>query len=674
MKTLAAVITLALVLPFYLPAVSVKKIETRRYEDFQKGDLKGVSIDSLGHLSLGPEIAQIAGPDAEYYLALDIGSDGDIYVGTGHQAAVYRIHRGDGTIKKVFESDHLDVHALLARRSGDLYVGTSPGGKVYKVRPDGKTEVVFDPDEKFIWDLKPDGNGHVICAVGNSGGIYSLAPSGDSHQIFTGEDAHIVSLHVTRNNAILAGSGDRGVLYKIENRKVRVLYDSPLEEVRGICEDGEGNVFFSATKGGFKFTVPDTGQIQPLFAKNSRKPAKPVPETSILYRLHPNGTVETVWSSREDYVYSVAYDEKNNGVVMVTGNTGRVYRVYKDGRFALIYEGPSAQVFKLAAGTEGFTLIGNNTAAILDLKHGLANQGTYLSEVYDAEVQSRFGRIYWDARSPAGSVSLTVRGGNANIADATWTEWSPPFGGGGSSPIGLSGYRYVQVKVVLNASNVGGAPRLSGYRLYYRQSNLKPRVHKISVEKPEVKPAKSVEEKKAPRPDNHLLTIKWEARDPNDDSLKYTLYIKKTEGQQWILLKKNIPAKIWKLDTELFEDGDYLARVVVDDALDNPPAEALSSEIVSEPFVVDSTAPEIKSLQVSNRRVSFEVVDRTSIVSEVMVSFDRELWIPVVPLDSIGDSSSERFDFEIQPRAEEKLLFIKVVDEYQNSKVFQREL
>ena len=52
-----------------LVAVQVKKVGARNYHDFQKGDLKGTSIDSKGRLFLGPEKKSIKGPKKEYFLS-----------------------------------------------------------------------------------------------------------------------------------------------------------------------------------------------------------------------------------------------------------------------------------------------------------------------------------------------------------------------------------------------------------------------------------------------------------------------------------------------------------------------------------------------------------------------------------------------------------------------------
>jgi len=490
--------------------VEVKKIEVNRFDDFQKGQFKGTALDSKGRLFIGPGIKDIPGPGKEYYLSLDVAPGGNIYIGTGHQASVYRIKPATpssaaskstpegsaGNIEAIFESDsELDVFAVLVTGTNasneTVFVGTSPEGKIYKISPNKGKKEFYNPDEKFIWDLKEDKTGKIICATGNSGGIYQITPEGDGAQIFAAEDTHIISLYISGDNSILAGSGDRGILYRIDNRKVKVLFDSPFQEIRGICEDNEGNIYFSATKEislGSQISIGDSRE-KPLFLKKKEKPGEAPREKSVLYCLHTNGIVEKVWASGTEYIYSVFYDRKTNSVIIGTGDSGRVYSVKKDGSFAIIYESDSAQIFKIAGNgkgaSSGYTLITNNTATIAGIEDSLNSKGIYYSDVYDLQIQSKLGRLYWDAETGAQTeVLLSIRTGNSNVPDNTWTQWSAPFTDNENSLLNILDCRYFQVKAVLNSKNATETPYLDRFRAYYIQSNLGPQVKKIEVKKP----------------------------------------------------------------------------------------------------------------------------------------------------------------------------------------------
>ncbi len=63
-------------------------------------------------------------------------------------------------------------------------------------------------------------------------------------------------------------------------------------------------------------------------------------------------------------------------------------------------------------------------------------------------------------------------------------------------------------------------------------------------------------------------------------------------------------------------------------------------------------------------------------MSGVFYSYDGELWFPVFPVDMIADSRSENYSFILKDMdaGKNKYIFIKVTDEFDNSKVFQKEL
>jgi len=543
--------------------VQVKKIEVKNYKDFQKGNFIGTNIDSRGRLSIGDEIKIIKGPEIEYYLSIDFINKKEIFVGVGHSAGVYKIVLKTGKVKEIFKADQLDVYALLVKSNGEVYAGTSPGGKIYKIGKDKKVIEFFNPDEKFIWDMKEDKEGNIICAVGNDGGVYKIKGYGDGYKIFEAEDSHIVTLFITKNNSILAGSGDRGIIYKINNGKVKVLFDSPFEEIKGICEDMEGNIFFSATKGISYYKEINIKKVEPFFNNKKNKTIKKVNnEKSALYCVHTNGIVEKIWSSEKEYIYSVFYDKRDDGVIVATGNSGRLYKIKKDRSFNLIFESESAQLFKIKGNGKGFTLISNNPASVIKVEDKLNSKGTYLSQIFDLEVKSRLGRIYWDSLTQNNSgISFFVRAGNSNIPDKTWTEWSPPFTDKENSNLNLSGYRYIQVKVLLNSSNMAKSPLLKNFRLFYVQANLKPVIEKIEIIRPSYIRVKD-NNKNGMLKNKKYLNIEWEANDPNRDLLKYIIFIKKVMDKNWIIFKKDIPEKKIKIWTELFEDGQYLVKIV----------------------------------------------------------------------------------------------------------------
>ena len=96
-----------------------------------------------------------------------------------------------------------------------------------------------------------------------------------------------------------------------------------------------------------------------------------------------------------------------------------------------------------------------------------------------------------------------------------------------------------------------------------------------------------------------FMGARWAASDENGDSLIYTVEIRGVHETNWKLLKDKLREKYWSWDSTAFPDGEYRLRVTASDLPGNPPAEALSTSMVSDPFLIDNTPPRIASLAAS---------------------------------------------------------------------------
>ena len=287
-----------------------------------------------------------------------------------------------------------------------------------------------------------------------------------------------------------------------------------------------------------------------------------------------------------------------------------------------------------------------------------AQNGEYLSRVYDMKVKSLIGKLYWNRGYEAvRGLNVFIRMGNASNPDVSWTEWAVPFSDQGNSNVNISGFRYFQIKAVFNDLNLNSPAQLHNIHVYYLQSNIRPKIKAIAI-----KPGTKEKAK--------MLQVSWIAEDKNSDRLDYTVGMKKVSETKWIQLKSEYTNKDLIINPQLFEDGIYHLRVRVSDAQDNPGGSKVSDK-VSEPFIIDSTAPVLKDYIQADGVINFKVID-SSIVYKVQYSFDRKNWFSISPLDRINDSSRENFSLKIP--ANKTYLFIKVTDESLNEKVFQKVL
>jgi len=642
---------------FSIYSVKTKRIELTNFKEIQRGKLNGVIVNNKGEISLGPVVKTFPKPESEFYLSLDTNRDGDVFLGTGHLGTVYKIDKNN-KVSKIFSSKEPDVYSVLSLKDKEILIATSPGGKIFKVNKKGKSSVFFNPEEKFIWDLKRHFNGNIYCATGNSGSVYQIDASGNGRKIFTSDDSHIMKLYISKNGAIYAGSGNNGILYKIVNRKTKVVFDSPLQEISGISEDAYGNIYFSANKGNKNNTGANyAGKLSLALNKIKRK-GSAIREKSILYKMDTAGIVKQVWASTDEAIYSVAYDSNRKGVMFATGQSGRLYLLKDDESFSILYESDSSQIFRIIQGNSGFFLLNNNTASIIKIENKLTRTGYYLSEVFDLNFLSRFGMAYWGLSASDNSrVLVYVRAGNTSSPNSTWLTWGAPYSDGKGAKIDISGYRYAQVKIVLNTEDPTNSPAFRNFRLFTLPSNIEPKIQYIKIERKKKK-----------------ILIKFKAVDPNKDKLIYNVYLKKLNTKKWILFKKNYRKSIVAIDNELFENGEYILKIVVNDSLENPPHLVKTAVDISKPFIIDSTAPELVNFTKKGTGIAFEVKDDVSIISTVLYSYDGlKEWTPIFPADMICDSKIEKYTVKLRQKSS-KTVFIKIIDEAGNYKIYQKEL
>ncbi len=154
----------------------------------------------------------------------------------------------------------------------------------------------------------------------------------------------------------------------------------------------------------------------------------------------------------------------------------------------------------------------------------------------------------------------------------------------------------------------------------------------------------------AKSPLNGKRTIKWQAKDPNNDQLQYSVYFRGTEEQTWKLLKDEVKSTSYSLDTESFPDGKYLIKVIATDSPANPKDLALSGEYISEVFTIDNTPPKIYDLQANligngSYLVTGKVEDEGSYIKNIFYSVDGSDWKPILSSDQVLDSKIEHFSF-----------------------------
>ncbi len=706
------------------------------FDDFEKGKPDGAAVASGGELVLAPALRPLKIPALEqssepFLWSQAVDGKGTLYVGGGNGGKIYRVPRGaQGSL--YYETGDLAVHALAVDKNDVLYAATSPQGKIYRITGEAKGEVFYSPEDRYIWALAFGPKGDLYAATGERGIIYRVPSKGKAEVFFDSEEFHVVSLGFDPAGNLLAGTDGKGLLYRIApDGKATVLYDSRLREMNAVTVDARGVIYAAAIGQEGEPPVPPPPQPQPPGAERetpvpSNRPmpppvvipgvesgttttvtvtasaagpptstAGPLPKSEV-YRIDPDGTVTTIWSSQSEVVYSLALDPSGRPLAG-TGDPGRVRVLVGSQQSTLLAKLPESQVTSLAGG-QGPQMFAasSNVGRVYLLDPSSSETGTYLSPTCDAQTISKWGRISWRASVPAGArVELATRSGNSSLPDGTWSDWSPGYANPEGSAVSSPAARFLQWRARLARTGGGAGPSLLAVSVAYLPSNLPPILRRLSVEPPgivrerlpyaaEPDPQDLAFTGIRVNPDTGALTsqppqmpekrtyvhgmraLDWDAEDPNGDTLSFDLSFKSDGESAWKPLARGLRDSYFAFDSTQLPDGLYRVRVEATDAPSNPAGQARTASQVSDPFLVDNTPP---AVLVSARKTGKDVAveasasDTVGPIARAEYSLDAARWVPVAPTDGVSDSRAETYGFGLGSlRPGEHTLILKVTD------------
>ena len=170
-----------------------------------------------------------------------------------------------------------------------------------------------------------------------------------------------------------------------------------------------------------------------------------------------------------------------------------------------------------------------------------------------------------------------------------------------------------------------------------------------------------------------FLGARWSASDPNGDPLVFTVEIRGTGETEWKLLKDKVPERYLSWDSTAYPDGEYRVRVTASDAPGNPPAEALTARLESDPFWIDNTPPKITALTAARAggklQVKWHAADALNNISKAEYSLDGSEWKVAAPVTRLSDAQELDYALILDGAPGEHTIAIRVEDEYGNQAV-----
>ena len=732
-----ALAPLLLSLVSLLSAAETKVWTQADQTDFEKGDRKNLSLSSDGRLRLGPQFEEILDSSSVYLWALAGDSKGNLYAGGGGPggpgARVY-IVPPDGKGKVLAELDGLEVHALAVDSQDRVYAATSPDGKVYRLSFSAKPEVFFDPKAKYIWGMVFDSHGNLFVATGDRGEVFVVTPGGQGKVFYKTPETHVRSMAIDAQDNLIVGTEPGGLIVRVSAKgEGFVLYQAAKREITAVAVAHDGSVYAAGVgnktpgavptfgAGGAMPSAPPAamsahgappGSGEPMMQRPtpSAAPPAPVPPTPIaggseLYRIDKDGAPRRIWSHPQSIAYAIGFDAA--GLPLVgAGNKGTVYRIDSPLVSTEVLSAPPTQITAFWQGSGGklFAATGN-VGKVYRIGPALEKRGTIESDVLDAGMFSYWGRLSFRGAAGGGRIAIETRSGNLDRPQDEWSPWSAAIASPDGARIASPAARFLQWRATLEASPAGESPELRQVDAAYLSKNVAPEVQSIEVTPPNYRsPPQSQliaspnppltlppmsKQGHAPAPTMNLggdlgavsmqyakgyIGVRWMASDENNDEMSYTVEIKGEGEKEWKPLKDSVTEKRLSWDSTGFPDGEYRVRVTASDSPSNPPDQALTAQLVSDPFPIDNTPPAIAGLAASvagNRiAVRWHAADALSVIDRAEYSLNGGDWTPVEPAGRLSDSKEEDYLLSLdRPNAGESTIAVRVTDAYDNAAV-----
>jgi outer membrane protein assembly factor BamB len=697
------------------PAVNSVMIRQQTAGDFLKGRPADIMIDSSGTLRLARQSqpvelgGRLDGVWSIHTMLAD--SAGAFYLGTGPNARVLRVADGraeqvyppaaqeaDGNAETTMLNEH--VFALAKDVAGRLLVAVSgKSGKLVRLSGAGPEVVFEDSRVQYIFAVALDGNNAIYLATGPEGLLLKLDPYGQNpEEIYDAKDNSLLSLAVS-GGFVYAGGDQRGLIYRIDpqSRQVSVLYDADQDEIPALRVDEEGNVYAAATSAGAAMLQlqmsapslkknpgrPDTenaagsssmaesgntgGSSEEKEKKEeSAQQAPPPPAAKAaghIYKVNPQGFVTDIFSEMA-VLYSLTQAEGK--LWLGTGNKGQLFAVDPlTEEAAVLYEDKTSSQVTSVLHTGDVTYAGlSNPARLVCIRPSLKTQGVYESDFLDAGQPARWGKLQIEADIPAGAkILMACRSGNVNDPnDQTLSPWSDEAELTQAADLNCPPARFCQYRLTLIASPDGQTPVIRQTAAAHVIPNLAPRLLAVKAER-------SRDPKKLA-----AFEISFAAADDNKDALEYKVEFRKTGNTVWIQLIEKFEQTRMDWDTRTVEDGRYEVRVTANDNRSNSPDTALTGSRISDPFIIDNTAPDITraDIAVEGKDVvlSLTVQDALSIPAKVRYTVDsNEKWMTAWPDDLVYDTLTESFTLRIKElKSGRHVVAVMVADEPDNAR------
>ncbi len=216
-------------------AVSTRQFVLDSSDALAAGELDGTAVLSDGSVTLGVSTRRIGLDDAASAWCFARGN-GAVFIGTGNDGKIFQL-RGDA-VSEFAETGQLAVTSLVFA-GGDLYAGTLPEGRIYKIDAQGQVQELTRPDGvEHVWELVYH-DGTLFAATGPEGKVFAIDRTGNAQVYWDSEAGHVMTLALADDGTLYAGTSDEALVVHLRGPgRAEVVYDFPGNEVTAIAVQG----------------------------------------------------------------------------------------------------------------------------------------------------------------------------------------------------------------------------------------------------------------------------------------------------------------------------------------------------------------------------------------------------------------------------------------------------
>lgn len=620
-----------------------------------------------------------------------------IFIGTGNNGEVYGWNPKLSMPQLLVKTKLIAVTSMVYLPDNKIIIAGIPGGEIFIYNLEDKSLKEFAKiDADNIWDMIYDYKRKLLfVATGSQGKIFAVDINGRVEEYVTIESKHIITLN-SRNpyisrippanpkeqygeTTIYAGTAPDAQLIKIKGPgKFINIASFDATEVKAISFN-EKEVYVIINK--YKsdkvdtFFSESTQKSEELIKKSKSIPQIKPPESKYtsLIRITELGEVEELIKIEEELFLNLVVDKKR--ACASTGIEGRIICYDLENRSSyLLSDLDSSKVFDfyIDSNNNGYAL-GSEPPLIYRFNPKIEITPYYLTTILDGKAPSVWGEFSFTGK---GVFKFFCRSGNTKQPDTGWEDWKEI-----KTKVDCNPARYLQLKVLFSTKD----SFLQKLRIFYRNYNQAPKIKEIKFKyiiKEDGESGDSKSKEALPSivsiKKRNYIKLEWDVENPDNDPLRYNLWYKKLESNNWFritkageyLLKKEY---IWDIST--VPSGYYIIKIEASDELSNGKEFVKKVSKLSPPIPVDNIAPQIRELKITGKTVTGYAIDNLNIIQRIDYNIDGTAWLPVEPKDFVFDSQKEYFKFDLSENISpgNHILAIRAYDEVGNVSTVQLE-